>query len=109
MCISHLSGRKALAKIDIATSGDNTVIAAPTSGHIEIDHITLVAGDAVEIIFKDGSTAFTGAMSFGQNGSYAYDNTAPNAIALTDASAFKINLSASIQVSGFVVYRVVGQ
>lgn len=109
--MDHLTGRKAQASIDISSSGDNTVIVAPETGaHIEIDHILFVAAGAVDIILKDGSTDKTGAMTFGASGTFAFDNgNAQYPFEITTGNGFVINLSAGVQVSGWVFYRVVGE
>lgn len=103
-------GRKARIKIEAASSGDNSIITAPTKGHIEIDHIYFVTDDAVDVILKNGaSAAMTGPMEYGANGTFAFDNTSDNAIELAEATAFIINLSAAVGINGWVVYRVVGE
>ena len=49
------------ADIDISSSGDNTIIVAPTTrGFIVIDHINLLPTSAVTVQFKDGTTAYGG-------------------------------------------------
>lgn len=104
------NGRKARIKIEADGSGDNTIIAAPTKGHIEIDHIYFVADDAVDVVLKNGaSAAMTGPMEYGASGTFAFDNTNQNPIELSEATAFIINLSAAVGINGWVVYRVIGE
>ena len=43
------------AVINISSSGDNTIIAAPTEGYIAIDHINFIPTTAVTITLNDGN------------------------------------------------------
>ena len=103
-------GRKARSEIDLSSSGDNTVISAPSSGHIEIDHLNfLPSAGANTIILKDGSTQWV-SYALDDSQGFTFDNTSgDNHIELSETSAFVMNLSAATQVSGFVLYRVVGE
>ncbi len=99
------------ADINLNTSGDNTVIAAPGVGRqICIDHLNLkLDTNANTIQLKDGSTAYGGAYPLVASEGMIIENTIKNQngiITLSANSAFKINLSASHQVSGFVRYRI---
>ena len=100
------------ADINISTSGDNTIIAAPTTGYIAIDHINLLPASAVTIQLKDGTTAYGGAYQLTANQGFTLENAFLNpdgVITLTNATAFVINLNGNVQVSGFVRYRVIGE
>ncbi len=100
------------ADIDTATSGDNTIIAAPSEGYIAIDHINFLAASAVDVQLKDGATDYGGLYELSANQSVTLDNSMQNhkgIITLTPKTAFVMNLSTNVQVSGFVRYRVVGQ
>ncbi len=102
----------AKADINIATSGDQTIISAPTNGFIAIDHINFLTGGAVDVQLKDGSTDYGGTYELTANQSVTLDNAMQNhkgIITLTPGEAFIINLSANVQVSGFIRYRNVGQ
>ncbi len=103
-------GRRARAEIDIASSGNNTIITAINPGHIEIDHINLIpTGGANTVILRDGSTQIA-SYAFDDNQGFAFDNASGDApLTLSNNSAFVINLSAATQVSGFVLYRVLGE
>ena len=98
------------ADISISTSGDNTIIAAPTSGYIAIDHINFIPTSAVTVQLKDGSTSYGGAYPLDGKQAVVLENSIQNEhglIKLSDASAFVMNLSGAVQVSGFVLYRIV--
>ena len=100
------------ADVDIATSGDATIISAPTEGYIAIDHINFLATTAVDVQLKDGSTDYGGLYGLAANQSVTLDNSMQNhkgIITLTPKTAFVMNLSANVQVSGFIRFRVVGQ
>ena len=97
------------ADINIATAGDNTIIVAPsgTSEYLVIDHINMVPASAVTVQLKDGATSYGGAYQLGANVPYIFDRD--NLISLTLNSAFVINLSGAVQVSGFVKYRIINR
>lgn len=113
-----LTDRRGQADINTSTAGDNTIIAAPTKGHIEIDHLEIMpTGGANTVIVKlagAGSASgqnpmqsFTYAMD--DNQAYVYDRTNENSMETTEATALILNLSAATKVTGFVLYRVVGE
>ncbi len=96
-------------KIAHASLGDNTIIAAPTKGHIEIDHIYFVADGAVDVILRNGAVEETGPMQYGSSGTFVFDNASGNyPFELDEAKAFIIDLSAAVAVNGWVKYRLVG-
>ena len=104
--------RKGFAEIDVNTSGDNTIIAAPSVGHIEIDHMEIMpTGGANTVRVKlDGASGTIGFQyAFDDNQAYVYDRTTQNSIELKEATALILNLSASTAVTGFVQYRIVGE
>lgn len=106
------SDRKGTSVIEISASGDNTIVAAPTTGHLEIDTVVFVTAGSVNVRLKDGaSTNKSGAMTFGTNGTFAYDraSTENAAIECADGNAFVINLSAAVGVNGICAWRVVGE
>lgn len=100
------------ADINISSSGDNTVISASTNGYIVIDHINLLTGGAVNVQLKDGSSVYGGAYQLTSNQAITLENTMQNEkgiITLTPGNAFIINLSAAVQISGFIRYRIIGE
>ena len=101
------------ADIDISTSGDNTIIAAPsgTSEYIAIDFISFIPDSAVTVQLKDGSTSYGGAYSLAANQELSMYNPGDGdgVITLSANSAFVINLSAAVQTSGFVRYRIINK
>lgn len=104
--------RKGFAEINTSTSGDNTIIAAPTVGHIEIDHMEIMpTGGANTVRVKlDGASGSVGYQyAFDDNQAYVYDRTTNNSLTVKEATALILNLSASTAVTGFVQYRIVGE
>jgi len=96
--------------INIATSGDNTIIAAPSAGYIVIDHINFITTSAVIIQMKQGTTNYGGAYPFDAKQTFTIENAMMNpqgVITLLPGEAFVMNLASSVQVSGFVRYRVI--
>lgn len=96
--------------ISIASSGDNTIISAPTNGYIAIDNINFVPNAAVSVKLISGSTDLTGTYSLTANQGFTQDNTFLNPdgiITCAVGEAFKINLSGAVQVSGFCRYRII--
>ena len=105
--------RKDRARIDLSVAGDNTVIAAPGDGrHIAIDHLNfLCSGAANTIQLKEGADTVITEYAFDDNQAFAFDNANPdlNTLEVRTNLAFVMNLSASAAVTGFVLYRVVGE
>ena len=102
------------ASIDISTSGDNTIIAAPagTSEYLAIDHINFVPNSAITIILKSGSTSLSGAYSITANQGFVLENSYSDPdglITCAKGEAFIINLSGAVQVSGFIKYRIINR
>ena len=106
-----LTDRRGQAEINTATSGDNTIIAAPTKGHIEIDHLEIMpTGGAQTVRVKlDGAAGSIGyEYQFDDNQAYVYDRTTQNSLNVSEATALILNLSAGTKVTGMVQYRIVG-
>jgi hypothetical protein len=96
------------AVVSAAASGDNTIIAAVTGAPIKVWKIAFTTAAAVNVVFKTGTTALSGAYVFGGNGSLVlYYDGSPHYIALP-GSAFVINLSGAVGIAGTVWYTVGG-
>lgn len=99
------------ADINISSSGDNTIIAAPSEGYIAIDHINFLPTDTVEVQFKDGATNYGGPYPLDAKQAFVLENAMASEKGVITASAgeaFIMNLDAAVQVGGFIRYRVVG-
>ena len=100
------------APIDTSASGDTTLVTGIAGRCIKVMQYTIVAGGAVTVTFKSGSTALTGGMPFAQNGGAAVahgpiDRGIPHGLFKTAPGAdLKINLSDAVQVGGHMAYVV---
>lgn len=102
------------AVISISSSGDNTIVAAPsgTSEFLAIDHINLVPNSAVTMTLYSGGTALSGTYSLTANQGFTIENNGqfPNGILKLGANeALIINLGSAVQCSGFVKYRIINR
>lgn len=97
-----------VSTINIATSGNSTIIAAITGRKINITSFLFTAGGEVNVTLKDGASALTGAMDFGgtsePRGMVA--SLDGEALKLSVSSAFVITLSANVQLSGLACYYI---
>lgn len=97
-------------KIDAATSGDNTLVAAQGAGAIILVHqVFLIAENAVIVRFESGASgvALTGQMNVDAKGGFVlpfspvgWFKTAANAL-------LNLELSAAVSVDGVLAYTVV--
>ena len=100
------------AVIDISSSGDNTIIAAPANGYIAIDHVNLLPTTAVSVKFKRGSTDISGPYPLDAKQAVTLENAIHNEkgiMTCLPGDAFVVNLGSAVQVGGFVRYRIVGE
>ncbi len=96
------------AVLNFASNGDNTAIAAVTGTIINVWKIVFTTAAAVNVIFKDGSTALSGALIFGGNGSMVlYYDGSPHYV-VSPGNAFIINLSGPVGIAGTVYYTLGG-
>ena len=99
------------ADINIASSGNNTIITATAGKYIAIDHINFIPTTAVTVQLKDGSTNYGGSYPLDAKQGLVFDNVMEHTdgiITMSNGSDFVINLGSAVQVSGFVRYRIVG-
>lgn len=109
-----ITENRVLALIDISSSGDNTIIVAPTgtSAYIAIDHINFVSDSAVSVLLKSDTNELSGTYSLTSSQGFVLENSYldPNGVITCVAGeAFIINLDSDVQVSGFIKYRIVNQ
>ena len=100
------------AIINTATSGDNTIIAAPTGGgYIAVDFVSLLPTTANSITFKSGTTAKSGPLPLADKQALTWENSwrcQYGVIECAPNEAFVINLGSAAQVGGMVRYRIIG-
>jgi hypothetical protein len=96
------------AVVSTALAIDNTIVAAPGVGKfIEVRGYNIVAAGAVNVTWKNGATAVTGAMTMatGTPNAYSVDDNDP-VFQLSDNAALVLTLSGTVQVSGHVTYVI---
>ena len=96
--------------VDENTSGDQTLIAAVANKKIRILNICLITADDLSIKFKSGSTDLTGVMKLATAGNGFVADQSVNGSSVfetAEGEAFVLNLSASIQIGGWIVYQLV--
>lgn len=106
----EFSDKQQTATIDVSSSGNNTLIAAPSAGRIAVDHIQLIPEAAVEMILKSGSTNLEGPENFDPQQAKTIENVTKSYEGIYKCGfgdAFVLNLSDAVQVSGYIVYRVI--
>lgn len=94
------------AKITSAASGDNTVVTGVSTKLIKVHAIVLNATGTVNAKWKDGaSTDLTGPMNFQAREGYTINVQPPAFLLATSAgNALILNLSAAVEVDGFISY-----
>jgi hypothetical protein len=95
------------AKIDTATSGNTTIVAAVTGKYIVVIGYLIVADAAVDVKFQSGTggTDLTGPLGVAANGGavYAGGIDCP-AFETAKSTLLNLNLNGAIQVSGHITY-----
>jgi hypothetical protein len=90
--------------INIASSGDNIIIPADTTGYqIFVHRIWFLVAAAVNITFKDNLPS-PAAVPFAANEGLTFDATGEPWFITNPNTAFIMNLSGNVQVSGEVFY-----
>lgn len=98
------------AKIDISTSGDHTLIAGVANEVIKVYRLFFYPAAAVSVIYKDGSTALTGAIALNPGtanntpGFQVLDLDYHPWFTCSAGANFVLNLSGAVQVSGAIYY-----
>jgi len=93
------------ATINVATRATHAIIAAVTGKALHIHKLFLVAAGEVAVIPKDGTTAYTGAMTLIKGTPFVIDdNNGQMPMIGTPTTAFNLALDAAVQVSGRVWY-----
>lgn len=95
------------AIIDHGASGDQTLVGAIVDQKIVVLSLVIVAGANVDVQFKNGSTAITGAMSLPADGDkivLPYNEAGWFETAI--GAALVLNLSATVAVDGCLVYAI---
>ncbi|MBA7478660.1 hypothetical protein ES707_14088 [subsurface metagenome] len=103
-----LSDTKTLeyAPIDIATLGDNPVIAATANKKTHVINLVFTVGANVNIVLKSGTSEMSGPLDFGGTGEPrgAVIPLGLGPLVCGTNEPFIMNLDAAIQVSGFATF-----
>ncbi len=94
------------AKIDAASSGDNTIVAAVTGKKIRVVALFVVAAGAVNVAFESGAggTALTGQMNLTTNSGFVLDYNPVGWFETASATLLNLELSGAISVDGALTY-----
>jgi hypothetical protein len=107
--MSNFSDKLYKADINFSGSGDNTIIAAPSSGRIAVDFISVYPAAATTIQVKDGSTAYGGSYPLSAKQPFVFENTTEaydGVITCSFGNPLVINSDTAVAVTGFVRYRL---
>lgn len=106
--IQHAGTAKTLLKavINIATGASHEIIAAVTGERIHVCNFMFTVAGEVNVTLQSATNAISGALDFGGEDEprAMVHNFGDFPLVLTVSEAFKILLSAAIQVSGYVTY-----
>lgn len=92
------------AAIDVSAQGAATVIAAQPGTTIRVYKLLLMAGGAVTLTPRSGSTPLTGGLPLQSGGGMVLDGSSSPWFTCGAGEAFVLNLSAAVQVSGRIYY-----
>lgn len=93
------------AAINAAASGDNTIVAAVAAQTVRVMKLFLTVAQACTLTFKSGAgTSLTGAITLSAGASIVLDLDGEPWFTTGSGSAFVINLSAAVQMSGRIYY-----
>ena len=96
--------------VDVAASGDNTLVAAQGSGNIILVHqVVLVAASAVTVRFESGAggTALTGQMQLAANSGFVLPFSPTGWFKTASNTLLNLELSGAVSVDGNLQYSVV--
>lgn len=93
-------------KIDTAASGNTTIVAAVTSRIIRVYSVTLISAGSVIVKFQDGTggTDLTGPLTLSTSTGFAPGWNPVGHFQTSSGTLLNINLSAAIQVGGWLIY-----
>lgn len=94
------------APINVAASGDTTIVAAVGEKTIRVLSIALVAAGSVVATFKSSETAITGPLPLATGQPLAIA-TGWGCFQTAPGEALALNLSGSVQVSGWIAYQAI--
>lgn len=103
------AGTVLAAAVNVASSGNNTAIAAVAGKFIVPLQGDMVASGAVTVtVQSSGGTVLDGPMAFAANGGKVYPNSPYGHYATGRGEGLVINLGGAVQVGGHLIYALVG-
>ncbi len=98
--------------INISTSGDNQIIAAPGNGYyLAIDFLAFIPTTAATYTFKSGSTNLSGPLPLASQQALTWENSEGSQdgrITCRNNESFVINIDGNVQTGGMIRYRIIG-
>lgn len=94
------------AVIDVASLGDNTIVAAVTGKKIRVFQVVLISAGTTTVRFESGAggTALTGQLSLAANVGFSTGWCPVGHFETAAGSLLNLELSAAISVDGWLVY-----
>ena len=94
------------AKIDITTTGDNTIVAAVAAKKIRVISLLLISAGTVTVAFESGAsgTALPGQMNLVANTGFCLPLNPVGWFETASNTLLNVELSATISVDGFLTY-----
>jgi hypothetical protein len=95
--------------VDVASSGDNTLVAAVTSRKIRVHQLALVAAGAVVVRFESaaGGTALTGQMTLAANAVFVLPYSENGWFETAASALLNLELGGAVSVDGVLGYTLV--
>lgn len=104
MSVTEALGPIKFAAVDVATAGDNTIVAAVSGMRIRVLSLSVVAAASVTAAFKSGSTFITGPLSLEPG--VAIEASSPwGCFQTSPGEVLALDLGSSVQVSGWCTYQ----
>ncbi len=103
------SQKRTALPVSVASSGNNTLLAAVTGSSIRVLSYTLVAASAVTVDIQSGATgtSLTGVMSLITGVPLVVNFQKEGHFQTAVSTLLNISLGGSVQVSGFITYCLV--
>jgi hypothetical protein len=103
------ASRMKRVKIDVASNGNNTIVAATTGKKIRVYQLLLMANGTVNATFQSaaGGTSLSGPMPLAINTGFASGWCPVGHLETAAGELLNLSLSAPVQVSGWLVYALV--
>lgn len=94
-----------VAVISFNNTGDNTIVAAIANKGIRVYRLIMVSDSSTTVIFKNGTTALTGAIPLYAGGAFVLDVSNEPWFISSVGSAFVINQSGTATITGKLDYH----